>query len=338
MFRVRSLGLAVVHAALGAAQAAPSRPGGREAAWRLFALLGALVLAAGCGRRADAPAVSIVTDSLLAPPAGGGSLRLVRLRDRRATVHEAWLRLPASAAGDTTRLVPVVILGGIGTGRRAATLVPCPPGYALVALDYPYDGPRAPTREELVAAIPSIHRAAHASPHGVAATIAWLAGRADMDRRGALVVGASFGVPFVLRGIALLPRERSADGEDRGARGVRAVCLLYGGADLPNLVRYRMRDRPGWEREAAAWGLALLFADLEPARWIPRVAPRPVLFINGERDELVGEANARLLHARAKEPKTVVWIDSEHMRPAADALLIDLVERSRRWFETTGGG
>jgi hypothetical protein len=303
----------------------------------LVAVAVAAGLLAGCGRpKGAAPAFTVVTDSLLAPPQGGGTLRLVRLRDPRGTVHEAWLRLPPPETGigaDSTRHVPVVILGGIGTGRRAATLVPCPPGYALVALDYPYAGPRAPTREELVRAVPEIHRAAHATPHGVAATIAWLRTRADMDRRGALVVGASFGVPFVLRGLALLPRERGAGGADHGPAGVRAVCLLYGGADLPNLVRYRMRDRPGWEREAAAWGLALLFPDLEPGRWIGRVAPKPLLFINGRRDELVGEGNARLLHARAGGPKTVVWIDSEHMRPEADALLVDLVERARRWFE-----
>jgi hypothetical protein len=294
----------------------------------LAVALSALV-AAGCGRRHAAPPFAVVTDSLLARP-GGGELRLVRLRDGRGTVHEAWLRLPPAPAG---RLVPVVIVGGIGTGRAAATLVPCPPGYALLALDYPYHGPRAPTRDELIAAIPEIHRAAHATPHGVASALHWLRTREDMDRRGALVVGASFGVPFVLRGIALLPRARTPGGEDRGPLGVRAVCLLYGGADLPNLVRYRMRDRPGWERETAAWGLALFFSELEPARWIGRVAPRPVLFVNGARDELVGEANARLLHAKAGEPKSVVWINSEHMRPEADELLVDLVERARRWFE-----
>ena len=298
-----------------------------------FAVALLALVAAGCGRREAAPPFSVVTDSLLSRP-DGGELRLVRLRDPRGTLHEAWLRLPpASAGGDSAGFVPVVIVGGIGTGRAAATLVPCPPGYALLALDYPYRGPRAPTRDELIAAVPEIHRAAHATPHGVAAAIHWLRGRSDMDRRGALVVGASFGVPFVLRGIALLPRSRAPGGEDRGPVGVRAVCLLYGGADLPNLVRYRMRDRPGWERETAAWGLALLFSDLEPARWIRRVAPRPVLFINGGRDELVGEANARLLHAKAGEPKAVVWIDSAHMRPEADALLVDLVERARRWFE-----
>jgi hypothetical protein len=325
-------------------------PGSWRVALPALAAL-AVLTAGGCGRR-DAAPFTIVTDSLLARP-GGGELRLVRLRDRRGTVHEAWLRLPgpgaatgldradsaaAVPAAPALPLVPVVIVGGIGTGREAATLVPCPPGYALLALDYPYDGPRAPTRGELLAAVPEIHRAAHATPHGVAAAIRWLQSREDMDRRGALVVGASFGVPFVLRGMALLPRRRAADGSDGGPVGVRAVCLLYGGADLPNLVRYRMRERPGWEREAAAWGLALLFSELEPARWIARVAPRPVLFINGSHDELVGEANARLLHARAREPKTVEWIESAHMRPEADELLIDLVERARRWFEEGAAG
>lgn len=304
-------------------------PGARLALFLVFVA----GVATGCDRRDGAP-FSVLTDSLLARPEGG-ELRLVRLLDLRGTVHEAWLRLPPAPASGAREvpLVPVVIVGGIGTGREAATLVPCPPGYALLALDYPYAGPRAPTRDELLAAVPGIHRAAHATPHGVMAAVLWLRGRADMDRRGALVVGASFGVPFVLRGIARLPREQAADGTDRGPAGVRAVCLLYGGADLPNLVRYRMREQPRWEREAAAWGVAVLFSDLEPARWIGRVAPRPVLFVNGSRDELVGDANARLLHAKAGEPKTVLWIESAHMRPQADALLVELVERARGWFE-----
>jgi fermentation-respiration switch protein FrsA (DUF1100 family) len=140
-------------------------------------------------------------------------------------------------------------------------------------------------------------------------------------------------VPFVLRGMAALPRARDADGRDLGPAGVRAVALLYGGADLPRLARYRLRDRPTWERETAAWGLALFFADLEPARWIGRVAPRPVLFLNGRHDEFVGAGSARLLHARAREPKTVLWLDTAHLDPRADSLLVDLVDRSRAWFE-----
>ncbi len=118
---------------------------------------------------------------------------------------------------------------------------------------------------------------------------------------------------------------------------MRGVVLLYGGADLPSLARYRLRDRPAWEREFAAWGLALGFGDLEPGRWIARVAPRPVLFINGVRDELVGEANARLLQEKAGAPKTVVWLDTEHMQPDAEDLLVDLVGRARQWADTLDG-
>jgi hypothetical protein len=310
-----------------------------------LALVAGLAVAGCRGRdRADASLdarwFTVVTDSSLAPRGtAGDTLRLVRLRDRFGTVHEGWLRTPpadSSAATALRPLVPVVILGGLGTGRRAATIVPCPPGYALLALDYPYDGPRAPTRGELLAALPAIHRAAHATPYGVAAAVRWLETRAEMDDRGAIVLGASFGVPFVLRGIADLPRARGTDGGDAGPRGVRGVCLLYGGADLPNLARYRLRDHAAWERELVAWGLALGFADLEPGRWIGRVAPRPVLFVNGVRDELVGEANARLLQAKAGAAKTIVWLDTEHMQPGAEALLVDLVDRARAWADTLG--
>jgi alpha-beta hydrolase superfamily lysophospholipase len=43
--------------------------------------------------------------------------------------------------------------------------------------------------------------------------------------------------------------------------------------------------------------------DISPARVIPRVAPRPLLIIHGEADELIGAQQARALFAAAREPK-----------------------------------
>ncbi len=278
-----------------------------------------------------APKFRVVTDSLLGAR-DGSVYRLVRLADGRGVFHEAWLRFgprPDSLAGTPWR--PVLILGGIGTGRRAAEITPCPPGFALVALDYPFTGPRAPTRGELLRELPAIHEAAHATPRGVAAVIAWLDRRSDMDSTGVLVVGASFGVPFVVRGLADLPRARDERGGDRGPEGVRSVCLLFGGADLPGLVRYRMRERPLWEREVVALGLVLLFGDLEPARHVGRIAPRPLLMIGGTRDEFVPRASAEALFRAAHDPKEQMWFDSEHLQPDAEELLIELVERTLAW-------
>jgi fermentation-respiration switch protein FrsA (DUF1100 family) len=145
------------------------------------------------------------------------------------------------------------------------------------------------------------------------------------------VVGASFGVPFVLRGIADLPRERDTAGRDLGPRGVRAVSLFFGGADFPALIRYRMRERPAWEREAVAWGLALCFGDLDPRRTAASVSPRPLLLINGTEDEFVSSGSARALERAARPPKRQIWLPSAHLQPDAEALLVQLTQITLQW-------
>ena len=187
-----------------------------------------------------------------------------------------------------------------------------------------------------------IRRAAYAAPRGVAAAVRYLAARPDMGDRGAIVVGASFGTPFVLRAVADLPRERDAAGADRGPRGVRAVSILFGGADLPTLARYRMRDRPWWERELVAWGLALFFDGLEPAahgraRVPASPAPRQR---GGRRVRLRGLGPG----ARAGGPGAQaadLAVPAQHLQPDADALLRELTLRTLQWLgevEATPGG
>lgn len=52
--------------------------------------------------------------------------------------------------------------------------------------------------------------------------------------------------------------------------------------------------------------------ELDPARHVARFAPRPLLFVNAERDERIPRASAERLHAAAGEPKQVLWFDSGH--------------------------
>jgi hypothetical protein len=318
------------------------RPRGvTRVAW--LAVLLALAAGPGCRRR-DLAAPAVLVDSLLARDSTQ-ELRLVRLRDARGTMHEGWLRLvpPPSVHGEaaapgSSAYEPVLVLGGIGTGRRAAEVFPCPPGFAVLALDYPYAGPRQPTRGEVVRHLGEIHRAAYAAPRGVTAGLRYLEARPDTRRGGTLVVAASFGVPFVLRAIADLPRARDGAGRDLGPRGVRAVSVLFGGADFPALVRYRMRERPWWEREAVAWGLALFFGDLDPRRTVGRVAPRPLLLVNGTDDEFVSAASARALERAARQPKRQLWLPGSHLQPDADRLLVQVTQITLKWLREVEAG
>jgi fermentation-respiration switch protein FrsA (DUF1100 family) len=50
--------------------------------------------------------------------------------------------------------------------------------------------------------------------------------------------------------------------------------------------------------------------DLE--RWIGRIAPRPVMLVEGRHDPIVSPADALQLAAAARPPKTVLYFDGGH--------------------------
>jgi len=52
--------------------------------------------------------------------------------------------------------------------------------------------------------------------------------------------------------------------------------------------------------------------EIDPVHHVGRIAPRPVLFVNAERDERVPRAAAEALHAAARDPKETLWFDATH--------------------------
>lgn len=54
------------------------------------------------------------------------------------------------------------------------------------------------------------------------------------------------------------------------------------------------------------------YAPLDPARYVGKLAPRPVLIISGKSDQTVVFSNARKLQQAAREPKTVFNFDGGH--------------------------
>jgi len=50
----------------------------------------------------------------------------------------------------------------------------------------------------------------------------------------------------------------------------------------------------------------------DPAAHIGGFAPRPLLFVNAERDQRIPRAAAEALHAAARDPKEIVWFDAGH--------------------------
>jgi cephalosporin-C deacetylase-like acetyl esterase len=121
---------------------------------------------------------------------------------------------------------------------------------------------------------------------------------------------------------------------------VQAPILVVGGGGWRTLISYSqigpaitMRNhlaKTGMDVDA----IADTFAAVEPLNFIWRVAPRPVLFINGKRDTLVPPEANRLLHRAAAEPKTIVWFDGIEGEPTGHIPPItDILEICKDWWQ-----
>lgn len=53
-------------------------------------------------------------------------------------------------------------------------------------------------------------------------------------------------------------------------------------------------------------------AELDPVGHIARFSPRPLLFVNASRDEVIPRSATEALFAAAGEPKQIVWFDTDH--------------------------
>src|SRR5215469_15483731 len=211
--------------------------------------------------------------------------------------------LPVGADG-VSELFDLTLRSSTGEVVRAMLRVPrggSPPypGVVLVGLGLLAAGPRLRTAAlDLVAQ--------------VSLQVDYLLSRRDVARDRVFLVGSSFGAPAVVIAGGVDPRPA-------------AVIALYGGGHVGSLVSHVLTLGRGgispWQASLAGHGLALLLLPLEPTRYAGRIAPRPLLMVNGARDSLIPRANADALYAAAREPKDILWMASEHVHPDETELI-----------------
>jgi hypothetical protein len=188
----------------------------------------------------------------------------------------------------------------------------------VAALNYPYHGPTKPRGwRQILGTIPAAQQALLDTPPAVSLALDWLVEQPWVDRTRVELVGASLGVPFAAVAGALDPR-------------FRRVWLIHGAADNRGLFEHNLRSRiaNGWLRAGAADLLYLLAygPTLEPDRWVPRIAPRPVVIIGATDDERLPRANVERLYAAAGEPKELLWTQGRHIEPSRPQVLRQLLE------------
>jgi len=54
------------------------------------------------------------------------------------------------------------------------------------------------------------------------------------------------------------------------------------------------------------------FSIIDPINFVEQIAPRPLLMINAENDEVIVPITSKLLFNKAKQPKEIIWYPSRH--------------------------
>jgi fermentation-respiration switch protein FrsA (DUF1100 family) len=144
--------------------------------------------------------------------------------------------------------------------------------------------------------------------------IDYLLTRPDIAAGRIYLCGASYGAITGSTAAAFDPR-------------IRAVVLTYGGGSIRKMLgAEEIAKELGYWRFPAqvfAWYFGSVF---DPTKYVGRIAPRPVLLQNGKQDTVVAPAAAKALQDAAREPKTVIWYEGDHLGKTS-ALDIPLVTR-----------
>jgi len=211
----------------------------------------------------------------------------------------ARLLLPpgAACAADTppaaAEALPIVVLQhGANGSKEAAYMAPIAApwvraGVAVLSIDFPLHGERASAK------LSGLLRAAlglEARPTP--------AGRQLLDE---FVVQAVTDLQRALDAAAQLPE-------------LDASRVVYAGFSLGSIVGAAFLGNDARPRAAslALGGGGFGSPLVDPCQHVARFAPRPLLFVNATRDEVIPRAATDALYEAAGNPKQIEWFDSGH--------------------------
>jgi dienelactone hydrolase len=168
-------------------------------------------------------------------------------------------------------------------------------GAAVASIDFPLHGKRA-------------------SPKLSERILSLFEARSDLSR-----FDAELWIGFVRQGVIDLRRTLDTVAE---LDEIDARRIAYAGFSLGTILGVPFCAEDGRIKAAAlaigGGGVGPVASD--PVGHIPRLAPRPVLFVNATRDETVPRGSAEALHEAARNPKEVLWFDSTHSELPGAAL------------------
>ncbi len=228
---------------------------------------------------------------------GENTYKALEFVGSKGTRVSARIKIPS----DYPRPLPaIIVLGGLRTGQNTIDYLQDHKALIILALDYPYRGPREDLGLiEFTLALPAMRRAVLETVPAVMLGMDYLLSRNDVDRERVVLAGGSLGALFV-------PAAMAAD------ERIDAAAILFGAADIERLVSHDL-DLPFPISRVAGWLCAVLVSPVEPVKYVGRISPRPLFILNGREDPRIPAECARVLNEKAGNPKTVKWVDGGHL-------------------------
>lgn len=245
------------------------------------------------------------------------SVRLLQLRNHDGlAVTNVYVRRPVELDSDYRIYL---VYAGAKTRDKILTLIPDRSDLVLVSVQYPYSSPdglldrlRWPR---------DIRLAAFRTVAGGMLALDFLARDEQLDIGRIAVVGVSVGVPFATMQGALDER-------------VPTVMLIHGGGDLAAQVR--ATHEPRWLAVPASLLAAILFHSFEPLNYVDRIAPRKLVMVAARGETMLPAETVEMLFAKAREPKELIWTESNHVRSRDADVVAEIVRRIDNYLESGG--
>ena len=245
------------------------------------------------------------------PPYRRITLSFMNNRDERVP---AILWIPVEHKGPFACSFFLHGLGGNKSNAQPFAIELIKLGYATMALDAAYHGERAPGKQPMYGTTFYRLRDGYIQTAvDYRRALDYMETRDDIDAKRVTLIGISMGgiMGSILAGV-----------ETR----IKCPVLLVAGADrglmsrISQIAVWRQirAENPNLDFDE----LSRIMAPADPLNFVDKISPRPVLMINGTKDDIVPVAANKLLHARARQPKTIVWLDSGHSLPREKTLPI----------------
>ncbi|GMV65185.1 MAG: alpha/beta hydrolase [Candidatus Omnitrophica bacterium] len=111
----------------------------------------------------------------------------------------------------------------------------------------------------------------------------------------------------------------------------RAAILVWGGGNLSKIFSVKgLTGSEGFFQDLAFF----LLSPIEPLNHVRRIAPRPVLFQNAEKDEMIPRACVEELYNKAGTPKDIKWYDCGHQEGISPDMIDRMVNDQISWLKS----